>query len=254
MARRYNAHLLIAAVPQTRDALFDIEWHHVHGIGHLLIGVSKRKPGVRRDSDLICIETLRASGMLDELENPKTAEMLGSLDDRPGSAASTATAAAPPVPVGPVVTPARRNSRRSSVSGRAPLDRGVAIKHFLCSLLVKAIRMNHSHFERAPGDELSDDTIDDRGASVMCDGQRLDLTDAPLPSWMLRTEVTEHLRALYQPSVSHPKSATQGTRRSSLSMLGTTPSTRGVPPSLGSIQSERNLPVSQRSSGFFSTE
>ena len=42
--RARRTQLLIAAIPQTRTALLDAEFRHVHGIGHMVIGKSKDQP------------------------------------------------------------------------------------------------------------------------------------------------------------------------------------------------------------------
>ena len=45
----YNAHLLFAAVPQTRNAFFQAEWRPVRGISHMVIGASAEKTGLRHE-------------------------------------------------------------------------------------------------------------------------------------------------------------------------------------------------------------
>ena len=95
--------------------------------------------------------------------------------------------------------------------------------------------MNHSNFD----DARHDSEIDDRGASVQCDGQRLDLSDAPLPSWMLKTDPKE-MHSSYQLPIASgtlPGRAQQGMRRSSLMPSPTNfkrrhsnPGLAGVPP------------------------
>ena len=124
----YNAHLLFAAVPQTRNAFFQAEWRPVRGISHMVIGASAEKTGLRHEDS--------------------------------------------------------EESQRRLV-------------HFLCQMIARGVRMNHSLFEPAKetATELGkprrkDLTIDldFQAASAVCGSLQLDLSDEPFPKWMINED------------------------------------------------------------------
>ena len=121
----YNAHLLFAAVPQTRNAFFQAEWRPVRGISHMVIGASAEKTGLRHEDS--------------------------------------------------------EESQRRLV-------------HFLCQMIARGVRMNHSLFEPAEetAAELSKPKrkdlmigLDFQAASAACGSLQLDLSDEPFPKWMI---------------------------------------------------------------------
>ena len=115
-----------------------------------------------------------------------------------------------------------KTTRRALSETEAP---GLALRYFLCTLIAKSIRMNHSHFhnqhryrlagggaaaaakgpEEAPSPSSAstspppEHNTQRRGPRcsadgellwVECDGLVLDLTDKPLPPWMVRAKPT----------------------------------------------------------------
>ena len=132
----YSAQLLIAALPQTRTALLEAEFHYVHGIGHMIIGKSKDRPGVKRTK-------------------------AGSLDDQ-----------------------------------------SLCMRHFLCQIVAKGVRMNHSEFDELARNLTQEPCWYERGwtwhASTIseCDGMSLTLSDEPFPASMVQsnpTQLSQHL-------------------------------------------------------------
>lgn len=206
----HNALLLIAAVPQTRDALFEAEWHYAHGIGHMVIGTSKHRTGVRGvasgtvlfESECgTCEQTVFGAEERKEDSGP-----LSSLSELITTMREAATNGADPTTT---------TTRRELSETEGP---GLALRYFLCTLIAKSIRMNHSRFYEgasaaAAADELPEDapapafapasppperaqwhgsrySADGELLWVECDGLILDLTDKALPPWMVRAKPT----------------------------------------------------------------
>ena len=160
----YTAQLIIAALPQTRDALFDIDWCPVRGTGHIVIGKSKDQPGLK---------TPKVGARL--FESPTRKMWIGE---------------------GNMLHDEKHGETKTHISNSSM--NAIAMQHFLCQMITKGIHMNHSLFTE--DDPVTEQSGVPR-ASIECDGLVLDLSDEPFPPWM-QAEKFEISQGYKMPTVS----------------------------------------------------